>query len=361
MSRETSSGWRRVWLTVALSLLAARPAPAEPVPQSAEDTSCQRYDVAVHLFPGEAATHHVAGWLCARAPYAGQTIVLASPTGLSTHAYWDWPVDKDAYSFVRHATAAGYAVFNYDRIGTGESERPAALLVNLYSEAFLLHELVGQLRAGAVGGVPFGKVVLLGNSLGSLISIFEAELFHDVDGLINTGAFVGPSPVGLAELFASFYPAQLDPKFAGDPNIPLGYATTMPGSRAQFFHLPAAEPATLALDEQLKDTATVGEATTFPIWIPFTRLVNVPVLSVMGDHDGLFCLTECEPGGIEATKERLFWSAETCLEIQILPDTGHFVQLHRSAAASFATLVPDWLGRRVGVDDQQPATQPCAD
>ncbi|MGH2830837.1 MAG: alpha/beta hydrolase [Actinomycetota bacterium] len=344
---------------VAATLLTSLHSPASSIAGSPEDESCQRYDLAVQLVPSDPAQHFIAGWLCATAAYAGQTVIIASPTGLATHAYWDWPQDKDAYSFVRNFTEAGYAVFNYDRIGTGESDRPAAALVTVQSEAFLLHQLVGRLRAGAIGGVTFGKVALAGNSLSTLIQIFEAEKYQDVNALINTGVFVGPSPVGLATLFASFYPAQLDPKFAGNPDIPPGYMTTLPGARAQFFHLPTAEEATVQLDEDLKDTATVGEFATFGTWIPFTQLVSVPVLSVVGDHDILACLTVCEPGGIETTKEQLFWSPATCLEIQILPDAGHFVQLQRGSAAAFTTLAQDWLSRRVGLDNTQPATQPC--
>jgi alpha/beta hydrolase family protein len=346
-------------VVTALLLLPAAPAPATPAADDAVDATCERHDLALRLFEGDLQTHHVAGWLCATAPHAGQTLLLASPTGLSTHAYWDWPVDKDTYSFVRHATQAGYAVFNYDRIGTGQSERPAAALVQLPSEAFVIHQLVGALRAGAIGSVPFGKVVLVGNSLSSLIDIYEAETRQDVDGLITTGAFVGPSPVGLAKLFAAFYPAQLDPKFAGDAGIPLGYATTQPGSRTDFFYVPATDPATLALDEALKDTATVGEAGTFPIWIPFTRLVDVPVLSVMGDHDVLFCVTVCAEDGVEATKEPLFWGDATCLEVRILPDAGHFLQLQPNSAAAFAGLAPEWLARRMGVDAEHPPAAPC--
>lgn len=328
-------------------------------PNNLEDASCSRHDQVLQLLPGETEDHRVAGWLCASAPYAGQTVLVASPTGLATHAYWDWPEDKDAYSFVRSFTRAGYAVFNYDRIGTGSSERPEAALVNLESEAFLLHQLVGRLRAGAIGGTAFGKVVLAGNSLSTLIDIFEAERYQDVDGLINTGIFVGPSPVGLAKLFASFYPAQLDPKFANDAEVPLGYATTLPGSRSQFFHVPSSDASTLALDEQLKDTATIGEAATFGAWYPFTRLVNAPVLSVVGDHDLLACLDVCAPDGIEVAKERPFWSEATCLEIEILPDAGHFVQLQRNSAAAFNGLAQDWLSRRVGVNGSTTATQPC--
>lgn len=327
--------------------------PALPGPAADDvDASCGRHDLDVLLTPGDPTRFHLAGWLCG-ATRPGQTVVVASPTGLAMHAYWDWPAEKDTYSFVRHATGAGYAVFNYDRIGTGQSDRPAAALVHLPSEAFVLHQVVQHLR-----GEGFGRVVTAGNSLSTLISIFEAEFYQDVDGLVNTGVFVGPSPVGLAKLFAAFYPAQLDPKFAGQ-DIPPGYATTLPGSRTDFFYAPATDPAVLALDEQLKDTATVGEATTFGAWIPFTRLVDVPVLSVMGDHDVLFCLTVCTPDGPEATKEPLFWGDATCLEIEVLPDTGHFVQLQPNGAAAFRGLALDWLDRRIGADAAHAPTQPC--
>ncbi|MCA1814579.1 MAG: alpha/beta fold hydrolase [Halobacteriales archaeon] len=338
----------------ALSALPALPAVAS------DDASCERHDRAVELVPGEGAVHPVAAWLCGAGLRDGQTVLLLSPTGLTAHHYWDWPVEKDTYSFVRHATQAGFAVFTYDRLGTGLSERPPAALVSLPSEAGVVHQLVGQLRAGDVGGTRFGRVVLVGNSLSALIDILEVEVYGDVDGLVSTGAFVGPSPVGLAKLFAAFYPAQLDPKFAGDGGIPLGYATTQPGSRAQFFHLPAADPALVALDEALKDTATLGEAATFPVWVPFTRLVHTPVLSVMGDHDVLFCLTVCAPDGVEVAKERLFWDPATCLEIQVVPDAGHFLQLQPNSAAAFRATAPDWLARRVGLDGEHPPTQPCA-
>lgn len=345
---------RRTMMSVALAMCAV--ALHVPTAQAAEDVdaSCARHDLQLSLAPG-GDTYHVVGWLCADSPTDGETVILASPSGFSTHAYWDWPVEKDTYSFVRAAVRAGYAVFNYDRIGTGLSERPPAALVDLRSEAYLQDQIVTSLREGGIGGTEFGSVVLAGNSLSTLINIFQAEVHGGVDGLINTGIFVGPSPVGLATLFASFYPAQFDPKFADDPSIPLGYATTMPGTRANFFHLQASDPDVIAMDEALKETATVGEAATFGAWYPLTRTVDVPILSVVGDHDVLACIDVCEPGGIEETKERLAWGAQTCLEIEILPDVGHFIQLQPNGAAPFHGLAFDWLARRIGSG----ATEPC--
>lgn len=225
---------------VAALLLAALPVPAAPGAQAHEDASCARHEMQVELVPGEPARHKLVGWLCATTTYAGQTVLLTSPTGLSSHVYWDWPVQKDTYSFVRFATKAGYAVFNYDRMGLGESERPPALLVTLESEAYVAHQLVQMLRAGTFG-TAFGKVVHLGNSFSTFLAVHEAEVYHDVDGIVNSGVFVVPNGHGFVRLFTSFYPAQLDPRFAGQ-DVPPGYATTQPGTRVFAFHLPRPTP-----------------------------------------------------------------------------------------------------------------------
>lgn len=345
-----------VALVLALVLLPLVPAAASG---DAVDGSCVRHDQRVRLAEGDPATYHLAAWLCGDPGPGPQTLVIASPTGLTDHAYWDWPQEPETYSFVRHATDAGLVVLNYDRIGTGSSDRPPAALVTVQSEAYVLHQLVGTARAGGFGGVAFDRVVHVGNSLSTFIGVTEAELYGGVDGLINTGILVGPRPDGLLALFSAFYPAQFDPKFAGRDDIPPGYATTLPGARAQFFYAPASSPATVALDEALKDTATLGEAATFPSWWAGTRLVDVPILSVVGDRDILFCSPRCEQGGLEAQRERLWWSDATCLELVLLEDAGHFVQLHPRAAEEFRALSVDWIERRVGLSAAQPASAPC--
>lgn len=201
-------------------------------------------------------------------------------------------------------------------------------------------------------------MVLLGNSLSTIISIYETERYADADGLINTGVFVGPYPQGLATLFAAFYPAQFDPKFAGK-DIPPGYATTQPGTRTAFFHEPTADPAVIRRDEELKDTATLAEAATFPLFAGLTRTVGIPVLSVMGDHDVLFCSPVCQRDGFEVQKERSVWSPRTCLEVEILSDTGHFIQLQRDAVDLFHALASDWIERRVGTSVRHGPLEPC--
>jgi len=56
-------------------------------------------------------------------------------------------------------------------------------------------------------GVRYDRVVLVGHSLGSLISWYEAAQFHDVDAVISSGilhTFDGPS---VARFGLTLYPA----------------------------------------------------------------------------------------------------------------------------------------------------------
>src|SRR5258708_5963186 len=71
--------------------------------------------------------------------------------------------------------------------------RPLRLPLTVWAEAEALHEVVGQLRAGAVGGIHFAKVVIIGHSVGSGIVASEASTYKDVDGVGLTGMTHIPS------------------------------------------------------------------------------------------------------------------------------------------------------------------------
>ncbi len=334
-------------------------APTRPdlrVPARSVAPPCQRYRVPVRLAELDPTVWHVAGWLCGH-PRDGDTIQVLFPGGWTGHIYWDWPQHPARYSYVGALAAAGYATFNIDRIGTGQSDHPPAVLVNLPAEAYVAHQFVGDLRAGAIGGVRFRKVILVGSSFGSFLSIFEAAIYGDVDGLIVSGALVTPGS-GYARLFASVYPAQLDPRFA-NANLPLGYTTTLPGSRADLaFYRQTADPDVIALDEQTKETGTAGEAASFYQWEAFTRQVHVPVLSAVGDHDAFFCDIQCGTPGSATMLEPAYWSPDTCLEQFVLPGAGHLIVLHHNAPLFFNTAA-EWANRRVGASAGVSATEPC--
>ena len=311
----------------------------------------------MHLAPGDATVWHVAGWLCGSSANGG-TVQLEVPGGWYSHMYWDWPQDPSRYSYVRAAASAGYASFAVDRIGTGQSDHPRSAQVTLPSEAYVTHQLIGDLRTGAIGGVAFGKVILVGHSYGSFLAVYEAAAYHDTDGLILTGALVSPQGTGYPALFSSLYPAQLDPRFAAG-NLPAGYVTTLPGTRGSLFYdQQTADPAVIALDEQTKETATAGEAATFYQWETITGQVHVPVLSAVGDRDRFFCQVRCGTPGSATTLEPAFWAPDACYEQFVLPNSGHDIDLHPNAPLFFAAAA-DWATRRVGPSAAVAPTQPC--
>src|SRR5216684_1024882 len=103
--------------------------------------------------------------------------------------------------------------FNFDRIGIGESDHPLPELVTIQSNAYVLSQLISDLKTGAYGGSAFQKVLLVGHSVGSAISIAEAANPQEAhaDGIILTGFLHVVDPSVLVTLANDTYPANLDP------------------------------------------------------------------------------------------------------------------------------------------------------
>src|SRR5262249_49128322 len=148
------------------------------------------------------------------------------------HNYWDFPFEPGTYSYVDSLTAAGYAVLNMDRLGDGESSHPPnGAALTLHTGALNVHQIVGALRSGAMAVHEFGRiraerVMLVGHSFGALIASIEASTYGDVDGVIlSSSTHTNGSIVPF--LFATLYPAFLDPKFAGS-GLPPTYLTNVP-------------------------------------------------------------------------------------------------------------------------------------
>lgn len=306
--------------------------------------------------------YHVAGRLCWQGDLTNQTVQVLTAGISYNHAYWDWPLEPERYSYVQAATRAGYATFTYDRLSTGQSDHPDALQVTLPAEASVLHQLVQGLRNGAIGGHAFNKIITVGHSYGSAISGIEANTYNDVDGVIISGITHSFAPINPVLVTASLWPAQLDPKFAS-ANLPLGYLTTLPGTRSNlFYYTPNADPAVIALDETLKDTLTLGQYNTVSDYMQASSTIDVtvPVLVAMGQKDILFCdtlLFSCANSAAVVAREHQYFSSQTCLEGYVLASSGHDLNLHRNAPNWFAH-ANDWANRRIGTAGV-PATQSC--
>jgi pimeloyl-ACP methyl ester carboxylesterase len=307
---------------------------------AAGTVSCTTYPgIPVALAAGDPASYSVSGELCATPSELtnGNTVQLLIHGATYHDTYWDFgTVDGVSYSYARDLAAAGYPTFAYDGVGTAETTPlvPSSD-VTLDGTAYVAHEMVQDLLAGAIGGTKFGKVIDVGHSLGSGISWAEAATYHDVAGVVITGGVhaVAESAVSLA---GDFSPAIDDPAFANS-GLDSGYLTTVPGTReALFYNAADSDPNVIAADEATKDvvSGTVFSQSASLAQSTVSQQINVPVLAIIGSEDRLFCGPEingatfsCSSGQEVASEEAPWYSAAAQLRACVIPGSGHSINL----------------------------------
>ncbi len=302
----------------------------------------------VSLAPNAPVDSQIYGRLCARGALQNKTIQVLLHGGSYDHRYWDWPYRPQKYSYVREMTAAGYATLSIDRIATGRSTQPSdGSAVTLHTSAYTVHQVVQQLRAGThvvpgLGRVKPDNIHLVGFSLGSFVATIEASEYDDVDGVVLTAYSHTLGPAAYAS-FDLAYPANFEPRFA---HLPDTYLTTLPGVREElFFYTPGVAPAMLQLDEQMKQTYTLGELTDIFPSLEASAGVRVPTLLVVGDRDMISCeAPSCTATGSLDTEGANF-PPEAELEIAIIPEAGHTLNLHYPAGRVF-DVVRAWSDRQ---------------
>ncbi len=311
--------------------------------------NCSDYTLAVAITDPGPANQTMWGQLCYRGSREPDTVQLLVHGATYNHLYWNFPYGNGYYSYVDAATAAGYATFDIDRIGDGNSSHPPSSEVTLTAGAVALHDAVTALRTGAVDGHAFQHVIMVGHSLGSLEAWIEAGTYHDVDAVIITGALHALNPDAATLVATDFYPAVDDPKFAGS-GLDDGYLTTVPGTRESLFYDPAtANPAVVALDEANKDTATVAEVDdtvallSEPAAEQPSYQINVPVLVVVGADDNIFCtgvtVYNCASAASVQSFESQYYSPAAHLKVVVIPDTGHDLALSTTAPITDAVML----------------------
>ncbi len=340
---------RRVATVLALLSLMVVPALAvTPPARAAAAVKCQQESVPVTLSASSSKVYRVAGWACWQGSAAKKPVEVLVAGFTYDHTYWDFPYAYPAYSYVQAAVAAGYVTFAIDPLGTGHSSYPDSTLLTASTHVYALHQVIAHVKA-EFPGVP---VISAGHSAGSGTIIQEAASYADVNGLIVTGLLHAPQPVG-AQLFASFYPADVDPAFQSlglDP----GYLTTEPGTRGpDFYDIADADPLTIAQDEQSKSTGSSLELSTgdTALLASTSQSLKVPVLLAVGQLDNSFCnpalgLSCADPATVLA-REAADYSAGACPEAYVLPLSGHDLNLHLNATQWYAA-ANSWMFRHAG-------------
>jgi len=332
--------------------LAATPPPAA--------VRCERLRIPVKLGPRGLFRYDIVGELCAPEEPDGRVLqVLLSGSGYGT-LYWDFPYQPDRYSYVRAAWQAGYATFNYYRPGLGESDHPFGALLTVDRHAYVLAQLLEVLSQQH----DFAGVVTVGHSFGSVTAIAHALARPDqVDGIVLTGFAHNTNPGFIMAMREGVDFAAFKGPFAGKIIDPT-YLISKPGMRKEIFYTPGnADPAVIAVDEANRQPTTIGETISASKYFgPQSRELRVPVLLLLGDDDFVVCGgdLDCKNHAATIAHEEAYFGPASCLEMVMLPDTGHDSALHLEAPASFARML-DWVGRRIGGDSGAPASAPCGE
>lgn len=341
--------WRALAGVASATLLGIAPSLAVSAPAEATTAQVTCADVSIPVtISGESMS--IDGRLCV--PAGAKTVQLLVHGITWDQYYWDFPYQPDKYSYVRSANAAGYATLNISRLGHGASSHPASGLITLASNADSIHQVVQALRHGDLG-TQFTKVVLVGHSIGSLMSWVEAGTYQDVDAVVATAATHQASLTGLAIDFTRYYPATLDPKFATS-GLDLGYTTTIPGTRSAYYTAGNTDPEIIALDEQLKSTGTTSEQlTTLPdILFNESKNINVPALVVDGDQEPEFCngigAADCSSSATLAAGERPFFGPNATVDALVVPNANHNIQLELNAPQTDQSITA-WVNQHVGM------------
>lgn len=329
----------------ALALLTGAPASASTVSCSSTDLP-----VSVGLLP---MTVH--GKLCLSAGSTPTTVQLLLHGATYNSSYWDLPYLPDQYSYQLDMATHGLATFAIDELGVGQSSRPLSTLLTGEAQANAVHTVVGALRAGQVGGLHFTRVVLVGHSAGSGISVMEASTYHDVDGVVLTGmAHLLNMTVASQDILFDLQPVTLDPVLSqrgGDP----GYLTTKPGLRGQMFYSPGdIDQAVVDTDEAVAKDQVSGTSLTDILSVglvsPASLGITVPVFLVDGTNDTGFCgvLRDCSTADALRAQEAPYFSAAAMLSVYVLQGAGHCVALAANAS-EYRDATRAWLHQYFGL------------
>lgn len=307
--------------------------------------TCSTYYIRVKMTAISFSTYQVHGKLCYSSTADARTVQLLVHGATYNGAYWDFrTIDPERYSYVMNAAQKGFVTFTIDRLGSGSSDKPDGTTNTVDTAAYVLHQIVQSLLAGRIGGVKYRQVMLVGHSLGSIISIVEDATYHDASALLLTGFSHSLNPAAATSLADFLYPTQLDSQFG--LFSPPGYVTTIPGTRSTlFYNTSDADSDVIAYDERHKDELALGQAELLTtIVLPQSLQIHVPVFLMNGSRDFLFCggLVDCSSAQGLKSFEAPYFSKDAQLQTDIVPYAGHDLNLHLNAGTAYEKMF-QWI------------------
>jgi pimeloyl-ACP methyl ester carboxylesterase len=325
----------------------SRPAAATSVQQLPVSFTVTNADDSVVPCYADGKTYTIRGTLFLPAGAAPSGVTLYAH-GLGFGAYfWDFTA-VPGYNYAAYEAQHGHASVIVDRLGYGGSSIPGGYGSCVGSQATILHEIVQDLRSGSYslgGGSPlsFGRVGLVGHSVGGEIVQVEAESFHDVNAL---GVMDFTDGTYSPEALDAFGVDTLSCALGGSPQSPggaAGYgdfgATTADYNQIMFSS--SADPAVVTAADAMRGKDPCGDVETIINAVPFDLLdlgsIKVPVAYVWGSQDALFL----SPLPWATIQEALYSGSPKVTNIE-LAGSGHAVTLGAQAPQLMSSM-DSWL------------------
>ena len=207
--------------------------------------------------------------------------------------------DIQGYDYARSMAQAGQTSVILDRLGYGQSDKPAGNDVCVGSQADIAHQEIQDLRDGhyTLGGSyaarRYGKVVLAGHSLGGLISQIEAYSFGDANAYINLDwSDTGMSSLEMADASQWTLACALGGTHVTGSTGPTGYAPYATPAMTPPTFFSQANPAIVRFVRAKKVRDLCGDASSINAGVAadlaYLGQVRQPVLVLFGTKDALF-------------------------------------------------------------------------
>ncbi len=276
--------------------------------------------------------------------------------GSYDHTYWNFPGFDKRYSYSAYMNRAGYATLAIDQLGVGKSSHPASTEVSYTASTKAVSQVVVAVKGGVLGQ-SYSKVVLVGHSIGSLLSLGAQGLYGSADGILLSG-FTHTLGMGLFErLGAKVVPALQDPIVMAKNAIPAGdtgYVSII-GGRSVFYDAGDADPAVVTADENSRSEQS-GSLNAFEALAVNVSGIKTPVFIANGVLDIAFCAqgkagatTDCSSAVTLKTAEQAFFTSATPLETYVLPGAGHNLNLTLQAQSWYGAAL-SWFQNRYPVN-----------
>jgi pimeloyl-ACP methyl ester carboxylesterase len=266
------------------------------------------------------------------------------------HGEYIWAFDAvPGYNTATELAKLGRVSVVLDRLNYDRSTHLAGMASSMTAQVDAVHQIVGQLKAGAYKaptGHPWrvGKVALLGLSAGGAIAESVTWQYPgDVDALVVSGwsdDLFGQSTYVPLSAFAQMIPLCLDPTApSADPLYPgYQYFGQTPADFQQINFAPGnTDPLVAAAATKMRNPEACGDALTIPDLafgnLAMVHTIQVPTLLLWGTADAVALPTA------PAAQLALYGPNASLIQI---PNAGHLLPLEQSAPV-FRAQLSTWL------------------